>query len=67
MRYKPWRVIDTDQEKRYCRCFACERYYGCRVRPRELVYVAQPVQIGSIELDPGWYCMECLWRSRRPD
>lgn len=65
--YKPWPVITGDAEMRMGRCFPCERYMGVELPPRALIHIPEPVQVGPVTLEPGWYCKECLQRAKRPE
>lgn len=69
MASRSFRVIDGDGERRKGRCSACARALNLTHRvddvPVEFVYQPETVTVGSVELEPGWYCERCLKRAKR--
>jgi hypothetical protein len=65
--WRPFRVIEGKRERRQGRCYSCERYLGVPKVWRRFVPVRQAQDIAGVELEPGWYCPECLRRAKRTE
>jgi hypothetical protein len=63
--WKPWPVHGSQKSTAQGRCYSCERYLGVPKVWRRFVPVRQAQDIAGVELEPGWYCPECLRRAKR--